>query len=853
MNPTFDAFVRSWPFDPWLVFYLLLTGSIYLRGWLTLHRHSPRRWHRGQPIAFAGGLIVIFLALASPLEPFAALLLQVHMLQHLLLMMVAPPLLWLGAPFFPLLRGLPRPIRILWLAPFLRWIFVRRLFQRLTHPVPAWLLFTAATVVWHLPPVYERALNSDAWHYCQHVCFITTALLFWYPVIRPYPSRPLWSPWLLIPYLILADLQNTLLAAVLTFSDQPLYSYYVQRPRLGNLSPLEDQVAAGVLMWVPGSLTFLVPVFFIGVGLLFGSSRRSVSGGGVRACEEMGTGSGQTAGNIEIFKTRPVPVPISSQVLSGEWSDEAYDHSPDLLRERGRLALPLVSEERNVGKNSCTPGACPTRLASTPTHHSPVTAHSGLDVLRLPLLGRFLRWKHARLSLQVPLMLLAGVIIYDGLGGPQIGAMNLAGVLPWIHWRGFVILGLLVLGNIFCMACPFTVPRTLARRWLPQGRIWPRWLRSKWIAVALLVLFLWAYEASSLWDNPWWTAWIVVGYFAAAFVVDGFFRGAAFCKYLCPIGQFNFVQSLLSPLEIKARDPQVCAGCQTKDCIRGRDGIPGCALNLFLPRKSSNMDCTFCLDCIHACPHDNVGILAQPPGTTLWHDSFRSGLGRFAKRPDLAALIVVLTFGAFANAAGMVAPVLQFRDQLASRSGVSGLPGPAWPSPILVTSFLYLCTLFVLPALMIGMSAVLSRWLGQLKESWPQVAIRFAFSLVPLGFGMWLAHYSFHFLASFDSVIRAMQRLAGDLGLALGEPDWRYACCRPVADWLPRLEILFLDGGLLFSLYSAYRIALTQCHRRSQALKAFAPWGMLMALLFAAGVWIVLQPMQMRGTLFPAG
>src|SRR5437868_4312192 len=150
-------------------------------------------------------------------------------------------------------------------------------------------------------------------------------------------------------------------------------------------------------------------------------------------------------------------------------------------------------------------------------------------------------------------------------------------------------------------------------------------------------------------------------------------------------------------------------------------------------------------------------------------------------------------------------------------------------------------------------SAGLSRWLGQLKESWLQVAIRFAFSLVPLGFGMWLAHYSFHFLASFDAVIPAMQRFAGDLGLALGEPEWRYACCRPVADWLPRLEILFLDVGFLFSLYSAYRIALTQCHRPSQALKAFAPWGMLIALLFAVGVWIVLQPMQMRGAFFTVG
>ena len=106
MSPTLDAFLRSWPFDPWLLAALALTAGVYLRGWLVLRRRDPRRWHAGQLAAFLGGLAAIFLALASPIEPFAGLLLQVHMVQHLLLMMVAPPLLWLGAPLFPLA---PRP------------------------------------------------------------------------------------------------------------------------------------------------------------------------------------------------------------------------------------------------------------------------------------------------------------------------------------------------------------------------------------------------------------------------------------------------------------------------------------------------------------------------------------------------------------------------------------------------------------------------------------------------------------------------------------------------------------------------------------------------------------------------
>src|SRR5437762_5662447 len=134
---------------------------VYLRGYTVLRRRAHYRWPGGPVMAFLAGLLAVFLALASPIEPFAALLLQVHMLQHLLLMMMAPPLLWLAAPFFPLLRGLPRPIRLLWVAPLLRSNSLRQFFQLLTHPIPAWLLFTAATVFWHLPPVYELALDSD--------------------------------------------------------------------------------------------------------------------------------------------------------------------------------------------------------------------------------------------------------------------------------------------------------------------------------------------------------------------------------------------------------------------------------------------------------------------------------------------------------------------------------------------------------------------------------------------------------------------------------------------------------------------------------------------------------------------
>ncbi len=802
MSPTVDAFLRSWPVAPWLYAGLLLPAAIYLRGWLALHRRDPLTWHRGKLAAFLAGLAMLFLALGSPIEPFGSLLLQVHMIQHLLLMMVAPPLLWLGAPLFPMIRGLPRPIRTYWLLPVLRSRKVRRIFGRLSDPAPALALYVFMTWLWHAPAIYEVALRSPGWHRLQHLCFLGSSLIFWYPVVRPYPSRPRWSRWLLIPYLLAADISNTVLSALLTFSDQVLYPHYGQIPRLSGISALDDQSTAGVLMWVPGSVAFLFPLFGIGIRLLFGD------GGTARHSPR----SHAPRGNASPAAPRPSPDRSTQSVGRG------HSHA-----ERGNEEgwLPVIQ------------------------HHDAWPSRPGFDALRLPIVGPFLRWRHARLAAQLVTTLLAGVVIADGLFGTQVAAMNLAGVLPWIHWRGFLILTLLAAGNVSCMACPFLVPRTLARRWLPARLRWPRRLRGKWPAVILLVLFFWSYEAFSLWDSPRWTAWIAVGYFAAAFAIDGLFRGASFCKHLCPIGQFNFVQSLVSPLEVKVRDGDVCRSCRTKDCIRGTEsGLHGCELGLYLPRKAGNLDCTFCLDCIHACPHENIGILAVVPGRDLWSEANHSGVGRLKDRPDLAALILVLVFAAFANAAGMIAPVVDWQERLAIRLGLR--------TPLAITTAYYLLALIVVPALAVGLATVLSvRWGGG-EASRRETATRFSYALVPLGFGMWLAHYGYHLLTSGRAAIPAARRFAERFvgGAVFGAPDWSDACCVPAADWLPLFEIVCLDLGLLLALYSGYRIALG---RSPRPWRAFAPWGMLIVLLFAAGVWIVLQPMQMRGTMTGMG
>ena len=306
------------------------------------------------------------------------------------------------------------------------------------------------------------------------------------------------------------------------------------------------------------------------------------------------------------------------------------------------------------------------------------TSTAASDVFTWPVIGPALRWRHTRTALQLVLLVLAAVLVAHGLVGPQLAPANLSTVLTWVHYRGLLIVVLLAAGNLFCTGCPFILVRDTARRLHAPTARWPRWLRRKWPAVVLFVAVLFVYELFDLWALPRATAWLVLAYFGAALTVDLLFAGASFCKYVCPIGQFNFVASTLSPLEIGVRRPATCQTCQTADCIKGRRAPEaplrvlrrGCELNLFLPAKVGNLDCTLCFDCVHACPHDNVGLLTRTPGAELTDPSRRSGIGRLAQRWDLMALVVVFVFGALLNAFGMIAPGRAVEEWLAGRLSV---------------------------------------------------------------------------------------------------------------------------------------------------------------------------------------
>jgi putative membrane protein len=259
---------ESWWFPVSLIFALFLTELLYLRGWLRLRSASVKLIPAWRVISFSLGLFLIWMAVGSPLAALYQQMLTVHMIQHLLLMTFAAPLILLGLPVTPLLHGLPQQFAQMVVDPLFRWPPLQLLGRTLVRPVFSWLAATATLVAWHVPAIFTLALQSGAWHAFEQATFLVAGLLFWWPVVQPWPNAPMEPRWSILLYLFLATLPCDILSAFLVFSDRVAYPVYLSASRQSVLSVLADQQCAGALMWTCGTFVYLVPAAILSTRLL---------------------------------------------------------------------------------------------------------------------------------------------------------------------------------------------------------------------------------------------------------------------------------------------------------------------------------------------------------------------------------------------------------------------------------------------------------------------------------------------------------------------------------------------------------------------------------------------------------
>ena len=267
--------LHSWSLPIVVTLGLIVVVIVYLRGWYRLRNALPNVLSVWRLAAFIGGLVSLWAAVGSPLAAMDHQFLTVHMVQHLLLMTVAAPLILLGAPAITLLHGLPQRFVLSVPGPFSRFPPLQAVGSILTHPVFCWLASTAAVIGWHVPALFEMGMRSERWHAVEHACFFAAGLLFWWPVVRPWPSLARWPQWSVPLYLFLATLPCDALSAFLTFCNRVVYPHYLSAERLFDISPLGDQECAGAVMWICVTFAYLVPAAVVTIQML--SPRRHAS------------------------------------------------------------------------------------------------------------------------------------------------------------------------------------------------------------------------------------------------------------------------------------------------------------------------------------------------------------------------------------------------------------------------------------------------------------------------------------------------------------------------------------------------------------------------------------------------
>jgi putative membrane protein len=253
MPHTHHALVES----AWVSAGLILAALIYLRGWVRVRRLDRDRVGGWRAASFTLGLLFIWAATASPLAALDHDMLTAHMVQHLLLMTFAPPLILLGASVKTFVYGLPhRFVQVM--GQLFQSIGLHQVWSALTHPAICWLGAASALIAWHIPAMFVLGLGSQIWHGIEHASFLATGLLFWWPVVQPSPRSLKWPESSILLYLFLATLPCDVLSGFLVFCDRVLYPVYFSSSRPFGFSALEDQQCAGALMWTCVTVVFLI-------------------------------------------------------------------------------------------------------------------------------------------------------------------------------------------------------------------------------------------------------------------------------------------------------------------------------------------------------------------------------------------------------------------------------------------------------------------------------------------------------------------------------------------------------------------------------------------------------------------
>jgi len=287
------VFVSSWASA-----VLVLVALVYVRGWVCIRRLGLDTNEAWRGVSFLLGVFFTWLAMASPIATCDHDLLTIHMVKHLLLMTVASPLIWLGAPVKPLMRGLPQKSAQLAVNRLFRSAPVKKLGEFLGNPAVCWLAASATLIGWHVPALFMLGMHSTMWHEIEQISFLASGLLFWWPVIQPRRIDSTRPEWPILLYLFLATVPCDVLSGFLVFCGRVVYPMYFSSPHSLGFSALADQEYAGALMWTWVTVVYLIAGTFFTARLLLPESTRQCAV--IRPNFQHSAASQPTRDNLEV-------------------------------------------------------------------------------------------------------------------------------------------------------------------------------------------------------------------------------------------------------------------------------------------------------------------------------------------------------------------------------------------------------------------------------------------------------------------------------------------------------------------------------------------------------------------------
>jgi len=446
------------------------------------------------------------------------------------------------------------------------------------------------------------------------------------------------------------------------------------------------------------------------------------------------------------------------------------------------------------------------------------------DLLSLPWLARLLRSRWWQPMFQVPFVLVFAAVLVLGFVDTQESSRNLSTIMMWTLWWAGIIFTFVLVGRVWCVMCPIGALTEWTNRLTGAGRQFPRRFRTLWIATALFLLLTWADGFFGIVRSPFRTAALFGLFTAAALVLGALFARRTFCRYVCPIGGIIGLYSMFAPVELRAKSLALCHQDPGKACYVGSEAGQGCPMFEFPQRMDTNAYCIYCGECLKTCCLDNIALRFRPFGKDLWTSGRRT--------LDEALLAVIMVAVAGTAAGHMVGAWHEWMHALSEYVPFAAL-GVTEHKTVerVMYTLVFWGTAATVPLLAYGAARLTWQLVGRPADTGPgRIFVLFGYAFVPLGLAMHLAHNLPHLFLEGPMVVPVFLKTVSHFTpWNLGAPDFSPAPWleMPVLYWL---QMLILTAALLYSLYIAYRLALSRWGAKA-ILSLQGPWPYLVLML----------------------